>query len=137
MGRCELWLAALAMLLAPSFDAEAACPANPETVRGSSAQDTLRGTTRRVTYFYGRGGRDTFVVERPSLFSFTGCTSRDYWDEIRDYELREIIQVPGTVERYRISGCLVQWQDTAQTHSGWYFVVISRCNLPKSDVVIR
>ena len=127
------FLVALLLLSTPAY---AVCPIF-ETVRGSGGVDTLSGTRKKATLFYGKGSRDTFRVEEPQLFSYTGCTSKDYWDEIRDYQNREIIDIPGTVKRYRVSGCLVMWQNTTQTHSGWYFVLLNRCGLEKSDVVVR
>lgn len=130
------WCAFIALMLL-STPAYAACPSNPQTLRGTNANDTLTGAKQRTTYFYGMGGTDAFNVENPSLFSFTGCTSRDYWDEIRDYKRKELINVPGTVKSYRISGCLMQWQNTVQTHNGWYFVKLNLCSLPKSDVIVR
>lgn len=133
MIRILLVASALSLFALPAI----ACPSGFETVRGTDAANTLSGTRKKGTCFFGRGGRDTFVVEEPSLFSFTGRTSKDYWDEIRDFQTREIINVPGTVARYRISSCLVQWQREGQSHSGWYFVVLNRCGLPKGDVVMR
>lgn len=123
-------------LLLLAGPATAGCPDGFEIVSGSGGHDTLTGRTKKGTCFRGRGGMDRFNVEEPKLHSYTGRDPRDYWDVILDYEPGEVILVPGTVDRYYLSGCNVYWRKVGS--SAWFFAGLNnQCNLPKSAVVIR
>lgn len=126
----------VAVMLLPS-PASAACPTFEAEVVGNNSANTLRGRKAgEPTRFRGRGGRDTFVVERPAFYNPFGCDQRDHWDEVLDFQANEIVEVPGTPSGVRFtrsgSQCRIWWDPN-------YFVIFKNCpsTLTRSRVVIR
>jgi hypothetical protein len=111
MAMC-LAASAVAMLAQP---AEAGwCPDGWRKRVGDNTANVLRAKEGEGNCLEGNGGRDTFYVEDPAVFSLFGPDPRDYFTVIRDWRPGEIIHVPGSVIRkdVKVFGDWVYWHAT-------------------------